>query len=424
MIQDTSSQDRAISRPPRRGRFLWSIAAIVSVLIVGSLVWHPRWQGWIHADTSVDRARLMTGTVQRGDLTREVSAEGRVVASSYPTLYSTASGVVTLRVKAGEAVASGQVLAVVDSPEVRNLARQEASTVQAMEADLARRKVAAKAELLRRSQAIDLAKLRHEAAERAFARAEQTFSQGLINAIEYETAKDSVLITDMEYEHAVAERELDRETLDLELRNMELQLSRQKLVLAEVQRRLEELSIRSPADGRIGSLEVDPSDVVAANMPLLTVIDLSAFEVEVSIPETYADDIEPGQPADIRLDDQIYPGEVAQISPEVVDSLVTGTVLFRGPPPQRLRQNQRVSARIRFETRDDVLYVRRGPFLESGAGRVAYVINDGLLERREIQVGVASLTEVEILRGLRAGEEIVISDLTDFRRAETVLLRP
>ena len=91
--------------------------------------------------------------------------------------------------------------------------------------------------------------------------------------------------------------------------------------------------------------------------------------------------------------------------------------------PPGLKQNQRVSTRLVLETRANVLKVDRGPFVESGGGRLAYVIENGLAVARPIEIGSLSVSEVEIVSGLAAGDRIIVSDTARFEGAETVLLR-
>jgi len=114
---------------------------------------------------------------------------------------------------------------------------------------------------------------------------------------------------------------------------------------------------------------------------------------------------------------------VTAISPEIKDSQVKGTVVFEGKPPTGLRQSQRVTTRIVMEKKTGVVKVPRGPFLESGAGRHAYVVDGGVAVRREIAVGAVSVSEVEIVKGLNPGERIVVSDTSVFDGARTVLIR-
>jgi HlyD family secretion protein len=154
----------------------------------------------------------------------------------------------------------------------------------------------------------------------------------------------------------------------------------------------------------------------------MTVVDLSAFEVEFRVAESYASSLGLGMPAEISYAGKTYPGEVTAISPEVRQSEVTGRVRFKGEVPAGLRQNQRVSVRIVMDRRDGVLKVERGGFYEAGAGKFAYIVRGDTAERVPIVTGAASIREVEITGGLAEGDRIVISDTDEFKDAARVLL--
>ncbi len=156
---------------------------------------------------------------------------------------------------------------------------------------------------------------------------------------------------------------------------------------------------------------------------MVTVVDLSALEIEIQVPESFADEIAIGTPAVVTYEAVAFPGTVTSISPEVEGSRVRGRVAFDDARPGGLKQNQRVQAKLLLDTRVDVLKVPRGPFLEAGGGRQAYVIEDGIAVLRPIQVGAISLAQVEIVSGLDLGEQLIISDTARFEGATKVLLR-
>jgi HlyD family secretion protein len=145
--------------------------------------------------------------------------------------------------------------------------------------------------------------------------------------------------------------------------------------------------------------------------------------VEIRVPENYADDVLPGTPGVISYDNHEYAGQVTSLSPEVNQNQVEGRVAFGDETPAGLKQNQRVSMRLILESHPAVLKVPRGPYLESGGGRSVYVLKDGLATLREISVGASSVSEVEILHGLEEGEQILLTEVTRFNGANTVLIR-
>jgi HlyD family secretion protein len=98
-------------------------------------------------------------------------------------------------------------------------------------------------------------------------------------------------------------------------------------------------------------------------------------------------------------------------------------VAFAGAVPEGLRQSQRLAVRLLLEKHSGVLKVPRGPFLDSGGGRQIYVLAEGLATLRSIRVGAMSVSEVEVVEGLREGEQVVLSEIQQFNGARTVLVR-
>jgi HlyD family secretion protein len=127
--------------------------------------------------------------------------------------------------------------------------------------------------------------------------------------------------------------------------------------------------------------------------------------------------------AEILVGNERYAGQLVAVSPEIVSGQVGSRIRFTGRMPKNIRQNQRLTTRILIEERPDVLMVQRGQFLESGGGRIAYVIDgNGLALRKTIDIGARSLSAVEINAGLNEGDMIVISSIDQFRSAESVLI--
>jgi len=423
LMRDTSAQDVAVDTTPdrRRRRRTWLIAAaaVLSLLIVAV----PAVSRWAAADRSVDGATLRIAEVTRGRFLSDVAVQGRVVAAVSPTLYATAAGTVTTQVTAGDAVTTGQVLAVVEAPELRAEFERERSTLQSLQAAYERGRIEARAQQAANQQTADLALVRLNAARREVDRIRTAFEQGVVSRQELDRREDELAEAEVRHRHAVQDVSVQDDKLAFEVRTRQLDVERQRMVVAELERRVDELSVRSPVDGVIGTLAVQQRAAVAANQPLLTVVDLSVFEIELDVPESYADDLALDMAAEITYGGSTYPGRLTAISPEVQDGQVTGRVRFAGIQPADLRQNQRVSVRIVLEEKDDVLMVDRGAFYESGGGRIAYVVEDGIARRTPIRTGAASISKVEVAEGLAAGQRVVISSIAPFADAETVLIR-
>lgn len=426
MIQETNSMDQIVTQRPGLSRRTKLLLAGAGALIVALVLIWPAVQRWARAEQSVDFSRLQIAAVTRGDLERDVSAQGRIVAANHPKLYSPSQGIVTLAVEPGESVRAGQVLATIASPDLESQLAQERSRLQSLEFELSRTSLSTRQQNQEDQQTAKLRRVRLDAARRDLERAEKLRAEGLLNVVEYERAKDAVRVAEVELEQSQDGGSLAREARDFEVRDRRRQIDRQRLVVADLERQVGELTLRAPFDGMVATIDVQDRDAVAPNAPILTVVDLSELEVEALIPESYADEAAPGTPAVVSFGGRDYPAELTSVSPEVRASQVQGTVKFkggiRGIPPG-LRQGQRVSVRLVFEQRPDVLKVPRGPFLEGGGGRQVYVLADGLATLRPIEVGATSVSEVEIVEGLKEGDQILLSGLEQFNGAKTVLVR-
>ena len=421
-IADTSAQDVQLAPRSKRTRNLVGGGSIL-LLLVALWVAVPAVNRWSSTSASIPYDRLRIAEVMRADLVRDVSVQGRVVAAVSPTLYAPAGGTITLRVEAGAAVDEDQVLAVVDSPELETRLHQAQAALEEQEMELERQRIESKQLALEKRKGADLADVALVAAQREMRRAEEANDRGVIPVIDYEKAKDDLRNAELAHEHAVADADLFDERLTFELRAKELARNRQRLLVEDLQRQVSELAIRSPVAGIVGDLLVDQRAAVSRDTPVMAVVDLSRFEIDAQIPESYADDLAIGMQAEIVIGNEKYSGQLVAVSPEIAAGQVRSRIRFSGDMPPNIRQNQRLTTRVLLEERPAVLTLQRGQFLETGGGRVAYVLrDDDIAERRPITIGGRSLSAVEITSGLREGDRVIISSIDQFRGAETVLI--
>jgi HlyD family secretion protein len=164
-ISDTSGQDVELAPRTHRNRNLIGGSALLGILIL-AWVTIPAINRWASATVTVPLDRLRIAVVTRDDLIRDVSVQGRVVAAVSPTLYASAPGTITLMVDAGAVVEQGQVLAVVNSPELTNQLQQAQSSQQQLSMQLERQRIESRQQALEKRKAADLADVALVAAPR------------------------------------------------------------------------------------------------------------------------------------------------------------------------------------------------------------------------------------------------------------------
>ena len=412
LIRGTESQDVSVAAKPDRTRqkLIGLVAgALVVVLVFGLLI-----RGWSSTEFTIARERLRIATVTEGPFVRDVSAQGTVVAAVSPTLFAVAPGNISYVVRAGDTVKTGQVLATLASPTLENEFQRENATLESLDTTLQRQAIEVRRQKLATKEAADLANVQIRAAERELQRAQWAWDKGAIPERDLKSAEDARESAKLAYDHAIETTGLEQESLDLDLRAKRQERERQGYVVSNLKRRVDELSVRSPVDGMVANLAAPEKASVAENAPLLTVVDLSAFEVEFQVADVYARDIKAGMEAEISLDGHEYKGLVTGISPEVRSGQVTGRVKFAGEQPPSLRQSQRGSVRIVIEQRAQALKFERSSDIVSGT-KAVYVVDGDQAVLTPVELGAASVGEIEVLKGLKPGQEVVISGTGDMK---------
>ena len=417
VIKDTSAQDIQVEAPTKIKRNMLIIAVVIlmAVVLTFSML------GKSSANRSINRASLQIATLERGDLIRDVLATGRIVAANAPQLYSPAQGFVDLQVKAGDKVAQGELVALVESPELDNELKQQKSEMTRLQGELARQELDARRQTLQLTKQLDLAQVDLEAAERENRRAQASIVNNLISQIDLEKAVDDLARAKLNFKHAKQEVAITKDTLAFELDSARSTVNRQALVVEEMERKISDLSILATVDGVVGNLLVQTRAMVAKNAPLMTLVDLSAYEAELRVAESYANELSIGMEVEMQISGQTLMGTLSAISPEVTSREVITRVRFQQKEVSGIRQNQQISARILLENKSKVLKVRRGSFLQAG-GFVAYKIEGDLAVKTSIQTGATSMREIEILDGLNENDQIIISNYDEFINVDSILL--
>jgi HlyD family secretion protein len=419
-IRGTQTQDRVVAAPDQKRILIrrygpWALGA-VALLVLGT--WSIR--SWLTSEKVIAQDRVRTAVVERGAFVRDVAATGLVVAAVSPTLFAEAPGTVIYKVRAGDVVKAGDVLGEVQSAALNNEYERERATLISADAALNRQTIEVRRQILKSSQDSDLAKVQITAAEREFKRAQDAWGIHVIPERDFERARDDLETAKLNYAHAIETGGLEKDSLQLELRSQRAQRDAQALKVARLRERVDALTLKSPVAGIVATLAQVERAQVAENAALVTVVDLSALEIEFQVAESYANEIRPGMNAEVTMDGRKLAGAVAGISPDVRNSQVTGRVRF-AEQPRGLRQNQRASVRIVLDERNDVLKVDRSPFQDSDTHFV-YVVRDGEAVRTPVEYGAAAVGEIEIRKGLEVGDVVVLSDMRDYKDAPSVLI--
>src|SRR5579864_6020225 len=252
-MRGTEAQDSALTSPGTfwTRRRWWLIGGAAGFVIL-SFAWLIH--GWLTTGQVISRERLRLAEVTRGHFVRDVAADGTVVAAVNPTLFAIAPGTVTYIARAGDAVHKDQLLASLDSPELKNEFQREQATLDSLDAALQHQQIEIRRQMLTSKQQADLAEVTIKAAERELKRSEWAWGLHVIPERDYRRAIDDVATARLNFDHARETADLERDSLALDLRTKRLERDRQALVVASLRQRVAQLSVRSPVDGQVANL--------------------------------------------------------------------------------------------------------------------------------------------------------------------------
>jgi HlyD family secretion protein len=319
-------------------------------------------------------------------------------------------------------VAKGQVLAVVDSPDLTAKLSQEEATLASLRLDWQRATLDAEHKLSQLRDAYDQAEVDQKTAQRERDRSRKAYELGSYSELQALRAEDALEKAQFAFQQAKSTYDSQPKQNRFDIDSKKALFDRQQFMVSDLQRQVDGLNVKSPVDGQVGQVQVADRASVAKDAPLLTVVDLSALEVEIKVTESLARDLRPGMTADLEGGGHHWQGVVSGVSPEVVAGQVTARLRFGTEKPAGLRQSQRLSVRIFLDRRDNVLMVDRGSFVDQEGGGFAYVVHGNIAQRTPVRLGAASIAKVEILDGLAVGDQVVISGTDAFNGAQRVIL--
>jgi HlyD family secretion protein len=379
------------------------------------------------AAQSVDRATLIIDSVKRGDMVRDVSAPGTLVPEHIRIISAlTAGRVEIMPLRPGARVEPGTIIVELSNPDVDLQVLQSDQTLsQAIQAQASLRTTL---QQNRMSQENALASLRtqYAAAKRLAAVQDSLDKKGLAGRNELEAAHDQAdeLKARLDLETQRLE-EMKRSAIEqIELNDQQVKNTR--AILNEQRKRRESMKVIAGEAGVLQTLPLEYGQWVNPGLELARVAQPGRLKAMLRVPDTQAKDIAVGQAVTIDLhNNSKVQGRVVRADPSAQAGNVTVEVSIDGTLPAGVRDGQTIDGQIVIENLKDVMYVGR-PSYGTAPGKVGiWKLSADQTEATMVPVdlGSASVSAVQVLRGLAVGEKIIISDMSQYEDAQRIRIK-
>ena len=412
--------DRPISpTDQRRSRLRGGLkyVLIATVLVAGVFGFRHLLRGEVATD------RILTATVQRGNIEESISATGQVVPAFEEQINApVATQIREVLLRNGTTVAAGDRIMELNPEFIRLDADARRDQLELRRNNITKLKLEFDKNIAELDYDHQILTLRIGEMETALADARRLNEIGGATAEDVERARLALEIAKLEQAKLNNELTYRRAVVGSDRRNLELELAMEQKPLRQLDRKLQKTTVTAPRAGVITWINEDIGRQVNEGEALARIADLSRFRIEAAVSDRYDQRLAVGMPARVRINGKSIDGTVSAILPEVKDNTVRFIVEIGAEGRDLLKPNLRVDISLVVGQRTDVLVVDNGPAFTGGKRQEIFVVRGGEAVRVPVEVGLSSRDEVEIVAGIEAGERVIVSSTEAFKHRERVTL--
>lgn len=418
-----------IARPDIRKKKLRTriIIIAVSAIAVSAAAWGV--MRLKPAIPTVDASTIWPDTVKRGDMVVQVRGLGTLVPREESIRLipaETDATVVRIRVLPGTMVKPDTVIMDLTDPQLQQELLNAQLALKAAEADYKNTQATLQSTLMDKKSAAAAVNAQYSQAKLTADTDQQLYKLGVISGLQYDQSKSSADQLTTQHQISMQQLEVNEAAIKVQLASQQTKIDQARAQLALYQEQEDALQVKPGIAGVLASLAapVSVGQHVTAGTSLAEVIIPNQLKAALQIAETQAHDIQLGQPAEVDTHNGKVPGHVTRIDPSVLNGTRTVDVTLDGPLPPGAVPELSVDGTIDLEHLHDVLYVGRPAFGNADSTISLFRIDpDGKTATRvQVKVGKASVTQIQILSGLREGDRVILSDMSRYDNVDKVRL--
>ena len=237
-------------------------------------------------------------------------------------------------------------------------------------------------------------------------------------------AELSYNVSKLEYEQLQQQLANERQVLEAEYQVQELEFSIFRKSLAETKRTLDDAQVRSPRKAILTYINNQIGAQVNQGTQLAVISDLSHFKVEGEIADTYGDRVAAGGRAIVKIGRDKLEGTVSSVTPLSKNGVISFIVQLEDDSNHRLRSGLKTDVYVMNAVKEGVMRIQNGSYYVGRGDYELFVrVGKGELEKRKVQLGDSNFEYVEVVSGLKPGEEVVVSDMSQFKTKKTLKVK-
>jgi HlyD family secretion protein len=378
------------------------------------------------AAPTVERAVVWPDTVKRGPMVRQVRGLGTLTPEDIRWIPATTQGrVERIILRPGTAVKADNVILELSNPTLEQQLLDAELKLAAAEAGLSNLKVQLQNDLLQARATVASADGEYNKARMTAEMKLALSKDKLVSDLELKQAQVDAEQLDVRNQIAKEQLATKAESTQAQLAVQQSAVDQARAVLLLTRQQKNELKVRAGLDGMLQLVPVEVGQQVAPGTNLARVANPSRLKAEIKIAETQAKDIQIGQKAEVDTRNGVVQGVVARIDPSVINGTRTVDVTMPGELPKGAVPDLSVDGTIELERLNDVLYMGRPAFGQDQSVVGLFKVGpDGVnAERIQVKLGRSSVNTIEVLAGLKVGDQVILSDMSAYDAYDRIRLK-
>ncbi|MDP9079258.1 MAG: HlyD family efflux transporter periplasmic adaptor subunit [Bacteroidota bacterium] len=395
------------------------VIAIIAIAVFIVLIWGVR----STFKSSIKRSEITTAKVETGDIENTINATGEVLPEFEEILTSPINASIkNVTMDAGNKVKAGQSILTLDKSATQTDYDKMKFQLESKQNEIQKLRLDLNKSFYDIQSNNDIKKLRIDNLADAVENAKRLFKAGGGTREGIEQAELNLKVAQLEKKQLENEVKNKQQTMQIEIKEAQIAADILSSDLTALQRKLDLANIVATRAGVITYVNKNIGANVREGESLARIADLGSFKVQGSISDNSLDQLHSGLPVIVLINENQLRGHVVNVSPSIQNSIISFDIQLDERNNKLLRPNMKVDVYLVTATHNHIMRIANGPAFKGPEIQDIFVVNNGKAEKRTVHIGLTNFDYVEIKEGVKPGDEVITSDMTEYKNSKEVTI--
>jgi HlyD family secretion protein len=374
--------------------------------------------------STVKRSEITTSVVKVGNIENTINASGEVLPEFEEILSSPINASIkNVIMDAGNKVKPGQSILTLDKSAAQNDYDKQKFQLESKQDEIRKLKLDLNKSFFDIQSNNDIKQQHIANLTDAVENAKRLYNAGGGTREEIEQAELNLKVAQLEKKQIENEIKNKQQTMQIEIHEAQLAADVMQNDLNELQRKLNLANIIATRAGVVTYVNKNIGANIKEGESLARIADLSSFKVQGSLSDNAIDQLHTGIPVIVTINDTQLRGHVSNVSPSVQNSIITFDIQLEEPNNPALRPNMKVEVYLVTATHNHVMMAANGAAFKGSNLQDIFVVTNGKAEKRTVHIGLSNFDNVEIKDGVKPGDVVITSAMSEFKNSDVVEIK-